>query len=226
MKNRMISLLITVLVWSGSDLTAQPINWKALSSAPNWSLGGFAGVEHGLIAGAQVNRKIRFAVPLVLTATVSLPAGDKPLEDFKINTGAQFRIFEIGSLQFSGKAEGLFRRYQSDFARLLNFGCEISGTIGYYRSKWFAGAVLGFDKAIVTHFRHTDLYKSNFPGVVDGWYEPATGGQFYYGVQAGRSWGRLSLYADVGKSVEQDFSTRPLVPYYGKIGLMVGIGKK
>ena len=61
---------------------------------------------------------------------------------------------------------------------LANFGSDLSSTIGYYKPKWFVATEVGFDKAIVTHFKHSDLFKEHFPDVKDGWYEPATGGNF------------------------------------------------
>lgn len=65
--------------------------------------------------------------------------------------------------------------------------------IGLYKTRWFVAGETGFDKAIVTHFKHSDLYKENSPLVQDGWYQPATGGNFYYGVQTGYSFKTADL---------------------------------
>lgn len=89
---------------------------------------------------------------------------------------------------------------------------------GYYQKKWYVSGEAGFDKAIVTHFKHSDLYKQNFPSVQDGWYQPATGGNFYYGLQTGVSFKRNDIYLKAGKILTQDFSTAPLVPFHLEIG--------
>jgi hypothetical protein len=114
--------------------------------------------------------------------------------------------------------QAVFRRYENDYARLVNFGSDFSGALGYYRKHWFVGGKFGFDKAIVTHFRHSQSYKDQYPGVVNGWYEPATGGYTYFGAQAGASFGKVDLYVEAGKTLAQDFKTKTLVPMYGSLG--------
>src|SRR5690606_28578105 len=97
--------------------------------------------------------------------------------------GGHINWFEKNNFRANTKIQGVFRRYGNDFVRLLNFGSDMSATIGYYKPKWFAAGEFGFDKAIVTHFLHSDMYKNNFSEAIDGWYEPSTGGNFYYGLQ-------------------------------------------
>ena len=106
----------------------------------------------------------------------------------------------------------------NDFVRLVNFGSDMSGIVGYYRPKWFVAGEFGFDKAIVTHFRHSKAYKDQYPGVVDGWYEPATGGNLYYGLQAGFSFRKQDIFLRAGKILTQDYKTTPMVPIYGQLG--------
>jgi hypothetical protein len=115
--------------------------------------------------------------------------------------------------------QGIFRRFENSYARLINFGAAISTKVGYYKQHWFVAADAGFDKAIVTHFKHSNLYKENFPGVKDGWYEPSTGGNFYYGLQTGYSTKRADIYLRAGKLIEQDFQTDPMLPFYAELGL-------
>jgi hypothetical protein len=100
---------------------------------------------------------------------------------------------------------------------MLNFGSEFSLTAGYYRSKWHAAVEFGFDKAIVTHIKHSRLYTEYNPGVKDGWYIP-TAGNFFYGLQGGFSFGTNDLYAKFGKTLAQDFKTEPTVPFYLQLG--------
>lgn len=114
--------------------------------------------------------------------------------------------------------QAVFRRYESSYSRLLNFGAVISTTAGYYRPHWFVAAEAGFDKAIATHFKHSSLYRSNFTEVKDGWYEPPTGGNFYYGLQTGYSIKKADVYLRAGKLIEQDFQTSPFLPFYAELG--------
>jgi hypothetical protein len=81
------------------------------------------------------------------------------------------------------------------------------------------GAEVGFDKAIVTHFKHSDLFKMNFPGVKDGWYEPSTSGNIYYGVKAGYSIRKFDFFLKAGKLTERDLKTSPTLPVYAGFGI-------
>ena len=93
----------------------------------------------------------------------------------------------------------------------------MTGVIGYYKPKWFVAVEVGFDKAIVTHFKHSENFRNNFPDVQDGWYAP-TGGNFHYGIQTGYSFKNSDLTLTIGNFITQDFKTTPLIPYYFKLG--------
>ena len=80
------------------------------------------------------------------------------------------------------------------------------------------GAEFGFDKAIVSHYKHTDLYKSNYTEVKDGWYEPSVGGNYYYNLKGGYSFGKNDITIVAGKIISQDFMTKPLFPIFTQIG--------
>jgi len=149
---------------------------------------------------------------------LSIPSGDKLVDDFKTKIGGYFRLYQVRNFQFSAKIMGVFRRYENLSARLLNFGSDMGIVAGYYQRKWFLAGEAGFDKAIVTHFKHSALYKESFPGVQDGWYEPATGGNFYFGLQTGLSLKRNDLYLKAGKILTQDFNASPMAPFYLQFG--------
>ena len=103
--------------------------------------------------------------------------------------------------------------------RLLNFGSEFSGTVGYYRHSWFVAAQCGFDKAIVTQFKNSELLQRTIPGYKMAWYEPATGGNFFYGIRVGFSFNNFDAYVNAGKVIEQDFKTSRLIPFYAMAGV-------
>jgi hypothetical protein len=153
-----------------------------------------------------------------LNAEYSEPAGKVFFDDFKTKVGAQINWFHTNHFYASTRIQGVFRRYQNEYARLLNFGSDMAATIGYYKQHWFVAGETGFDKAIVTHFKHSVAYKLNFPGVKDGWYEPATGGNFYYGIQGGYSFYKHDIYIKLGKIIEQDFKSNPSLPVYAQLG--------
>jgi hypothetical protein len=44
---------------------------------------------------------------------------------------------------------------------ILNFASDFSGLIRYYKAKWFVAGEAGFDKAIVSHYKHSKNYRDH-----------------------------------------------------------------
>lgn len=219
MRNYKTYLIIPVIGLLTGSLNAQTLNWASLQEEHKHILNANFGAEYGLVYGLGYGHHVKTRLfDIVPNVEYSFPSGNKIFDDFKTKIGAQIRWAEFHQFRFSTKIHGVFRRLQNDFARLANFGSDMSGVVGYYRPKWFAAGEVGFDKAIVTNFKHSDAYKEQYPGVVNGWYEPSTGGNFYYGLQAGFSFRKHDIYLRAGKILTQDFKTKPLLPFYGQLG--------
>lgn len=226
MRNYKIYLLIAVILISVGSLNAQTINWASLQKEHKHILNVNVGAEYGIIYGVGYNYHIRTKLFEILPdVEYSFPSGNKIMDDFKAKIGAQVSWFEYCNFRFNTRLQGIFRREKNDFVRLLNFGSDIAGVIGYYRLKWFVSGEVGFDKAIVTNFKHSEKYRAQFPDVVDGWYEPPTGGNFYFGGQAGYSFKKHDLYLRGGKILNQDFKTKPLLPIYLQLGYNIKFEK-
>ncbi|MBV9987600.1 MAG: hypothetical protein JO301_07970 [Chitinophagaceae bacterium] len=207
----------TVLAFFSSAINAQAYNWESLKENQNL-INVQAGFDYGVVAGVGYGYRIKSKIPMVLHGDYSFPAGKNLLDDFKTRVGATARLYDAGGLQVSADITGVFRRNENDMVRMVNFGSEMKAVAGYYRSGWLVAAEIGFDKAIVTHLKHSAVYKTSYPGVTDGWYIP-TGGNFLYGVQGGFSFRKTDLYLKAGKTVMQDFKTTPLLPYYFEFGI-------
>jgi hypothetical protein len=219
MKNYKDILVILATIAIIDSVNAQTINWASMKEENkhiiNASLGLEYGVIYGLGYGYHLNTRLFNIVPNV---EYSFPSGNRIFDDFKTKIGVQISWVEVHNFHFITKIDGVFRRYENDMVRLINFGSDMSGIVGYYRHNWFVASEFGFDKAIVTNFKHSILYKDQFPGAVDGWYQPATGGNFYYGLQTGCSFKHNDIYLKVGKTITQDFKTKPMIPVYAQLG--------
>lgn len=219
MKNILAYILIVLLTMTYKILPAQTINWaNATGTTKNmahFNAGIDYGVTYGLGYGYRVNNKL---FPVIANVEFSLPSGDKRIDDFKSKIGGQVRWFNYNDFHLSTKIHGVFRRYDNDLVRMANFGSDMTLIAGYYKSRWFVAAESGFDKAIVSHLKHSDTYHDIFPGVVDGWYEPSAGGNFYYGIQGGYTFRSHDFTLKIGQVLTQDFKTKPTIPYYGQIG--------
>jgi hypothetical protein len=198
---------------------SQSVNWASLKSEQKQILNINAGWDYGLVFGAGYSYQLKTKLPVLLNITYSFPSGKKLFDDFKTKIGGLIRLYSISNFQFSASIHGIYRRYENPLVRLQNFGSEMTGVVGYYKPKWFVAGEVGFDKAIVTHFKHSQSFKNNiYANVKDGWYEPATGGNFKYGIQAGYSFKGSDIIVNIGKVLTQDFKTTPLIPYYLQLG--------
>ena len=215
---RIIIIFFAISLMHPAKILSQEINWYRLQNDQRHLLNVNAGVDYGLSFGARYGYHLRSTIPIMLIVDFSIPSGENVADDFKTRLGGYIRLYEADHFQFSAKVLGVFRRYENSYARLLNFGSDMGVVAGYYQRNWYVSGEAGFDKAIVTHFKHSDLYKQNFPSVQDGWYQPSTGGNFYYGLQTGVSLKRNEIYLKAGKILTQDFSTAPLMPFHLEIG--------
>lgn len=219
--------LLTIGLSLSASLTAQTLNWGSLKPTDRHILNANAGLDFGTTFGIGYGYHIDNKLfPLVLQADLSVPSGSRIAGDFKTRIGGQVNWIDYHHLRVSTKLQCVFRRTEFDFVRLVNFGSDFSGTVGYYRLHWFVAGEVGFDKAIVTNFRHSQAYRDQYADVVDGWYQPPTGGNFYYGLQAGVSFGKNDIYLRTGKLISQDFRSAPLLPFYFQLGYNLKFGTK
>jgi len=197
---------------------AQTFNWNALQDSKHIITAGI-GWDYSISYSLGYAYQLKTKVPIVLTTNFSIPSGEKLLDDFKTKIGGQVLILNKSNLKGSISVNGIYRRYENPLVILQNFGIELKGTFGYYKPKWFVVGEVGFDKAIVTHFKHSKTFKETiFTDVKNGWYEPSTGGNFQYGIQTGYSFNKSDITLNIGMLTTQDFKTTPLIPYYLILG--------
>lgn len=200
------------------NASAQAVNWRSLENTKHLISVGI-GWDYGIGYSLGYCYQFKSKLPIALTTQFSIPSGEKPFDDFKTKIGA--RILLLNSTHFKGAVtvNGIYRRFENPLVRLQNFGSEMKATLGYYKPRWFIAGEVGFDKAIVTHFKHPDLYrKTIYRDVKDGWYEPATGGHFFYGLQTGYTFKHSDITLNFGKVLTQDFKSTPLIPFYLMLG--------
>jgi hypothetical protein len=217
-KKIVISTLVLSIFIVPKIGSAQQINWRSLNDNKPHIINANVGWEYGFVAGVGYGQKLKTKLPIVLNLTYSSPFGDKVFDDFKTRLGAQAEVLKMGSFSASVKAYSIFRRYQNELVRLVNFGSEFSTNVGYYKEKWYIAGEFGFDKAITTHIKNSEAMKRIYPGVQNGWYVP-TAGNYFYGVASGYSIKSNDIYIKVGKEVSQGFTTTPTLPFYLQFGI-------
>lgn len=213
-----ISLMVLICTIIPGNMNSQVINWGSLKSGDRHMINVNAGYDYGLVFGAGYGYQIHVLVPAVLQVEYSFPSGKNIIDDFKSKIGIRIRFLRVNNFQFAGNIQGVYRRNQNDFVRIQNFGSDLSAHIGYYRRHWLVAGEIGFDKAIITHLKHSNYYKEIYPEVEDGWFGPPTGGNFRYGLVGGVSMGQHDITIKAGRMLVQDFRSKPTIPLYGQLG--------
>ncbi len=218
MKSITILFFALFFFFPSEYLTAQ-LNWGTISEEDKHIVSAKIAWDFGLAYELGYNYQLKSPIPVFLQASYSFPSGSNLFDDFKTKLGAQAKLLQYKEFHFSLGIYGLYRRFETPLALMHNFGGEINGAIGYYKPKWFVAAEAGFDKAIVTYFKHSNTYKAFiYSDVTDGWYKPTAGGHFNFGLQAGYSFKRNDIVFRFGKVIQQDFKGTPLIPYYFRLG--------
>lgn len=211
-------LIIVCILFASNLAKSQNINWAFMNDSLNQSVEATLSLDYGVTYGVGYNYVFNTMFPLALHGEISIPSGDNLLDDYKIKTGADLRLTQIGDVHIDVALMGITRSYTSDFVRIFNFGSEANLNIGYYRKHWYIGATISYDKAIVSNFKHTEDYKNNYPDVVDGWYEPESGGNIKFGGKLGGNIGKSGISLQAGLVKTEEFNSSPLIPFYASLG--------
>jgi hypothetical protein len=213
--------ILAVIVMMGIALPAhtQVVNWLSLRGDQSNVIQINAGYDYGATLQFGYGHKVTLIRPILLGADCSLPMGSDLIDDFKVRIGGQIEIVEAGGFITTVRISSVFRRFQSQLVRILSFGSDFALIAGYYTSSWCIAAEGGFDKSVTSHIKNADILKEYYPGIRDGWYVP-TGGNFYYGIQAGKTIGRMfDLSLRVGATQAQNHDENAVLPVYAQLGL-------
>lgn len=218
MKN--IITITTIIMAMALSSQAQNINWRTVDSLDKNIVSLGLGYDYGVTTQLGYYRSIKAFKPILLGGDFSFPSGKNLMDDHKVRIGGQIEIFDYKGFSVSGKIFGNFRRHESELVRMASFGSELSLVSGYYKPTWHIGVEVGFDKAIATHLKHSDIVRETFyADIQDGWYV-ATAGNWFYGFQASKTIGKsMGITARFGLTNAEGKDKDAMLPYYAQLGL-------
>lgn len=214
-----IVITLVILAAAAQSGVSQDVNWRAIRmDHPNRLQLNF-GYDYGAVTQLSYSHAFALPRPVVVGLHCSLPMGNQVIDDFSLRLGGQIEVAEWRGFSATVKIASNFRRYQNELVRIVSFGADFSALVGYYDPRWHAAAEFGFDKAIATRLTHSDVMRAyGFPGIRDGWYVP-TGGNFYYGIQAGKTLvGGMDMTLRLGLTDAQFDDEDAMLPYYLQLG--------
>lgn len=228
----MKKLIATIILLANLNFAfAQNINWQTINENQKEIVYLNFGYDFGMTTQLGYGYLLNTSKQILLTADYSFPMGNDLFDDFKIRLGGQMPVFKKNNFVVSVKLLGITRRHETSLVRMYGFGSEFSILGGIYKPKWHLAGELGFDKSIITHLKHTDQMRDNFPEIIDAWFIPS-GGQFYYGIQGSKTIRQhLELSLRLGAINAQSDDENPLLPFYGQLGFIwkfssKGVGMK
>lgn len=217
MKTIVATVLIMIAVFHTGF--SQNVNWRSLGEVQRNIVQFDFGYDYGAISQLGYGRAFSWFRPVVVSLDYSFPMGKDLVDDFKVRLGGQMEVLQIDGFSATVKLMGSLRRYENPLVRIVSFGSDFALVTGYYSSTWHAAGEFGFDKSVVSHLKHSDIMRSNFPAIRDGWYIPS-GGHYYYGIQAGKTLGEtFALSLRAGATNAQFDNEDAVVPYYVQVGL-------
>ena len=217
MKKILLALIVVAVL--SEDSYSQNINWRSLDNGQTNIMQFNFGYDFGATSQVSYNYYIDGFRPITLGLDYSLPMGNVLFDDFKVRYGAQIEIAEWEGFSLTAKIYSNFKRYKTALVRTITFGSDFSVVAGYYTSTWNAALEYGFDKSIISHFKHSDIMKENVPAVKDGWYIP-TGGHHYYGIQGSKTIGEtFDVSLRLGQTKAQFKDEEAILPFYLQLGL-------
>ncbi len=217
MKRMLVGLLLVTLA-SATSYT-QNVNWRSLQSDQRNLVQFDFGYDYGATVQIGYSRAFNWFRPVVVGMDYSSPMGRNLVDDFKVRLAGQIEVIQLDGFSTTLKLMSSLRRYENQMVRIVSFGSDFTFVTGYYASTWHAAGEFGFDKSIVSHLKHSDIMRDNFPTIRDGWFIP-TGGNYYYGIQAGKTLGETyALSLRLGATNAQFDDEDAVVPYYVQVGL-------
>ena len=177
------------------------------------------GLDPALIASAGYIRTVPvFGHAVEMGGEAGIVAAGWDARDFRARLQLRTSLLRLGVFRIVGSAAFVARGTDNLMHRAFNFGSDFTGNAGLYARRWFLAGEFGFDKSIVTHLKHSDIMRTSFPQIRDGWFMPS-GGNYYYGIQAGKTLGETyTLSLRVGMTDAQFDDEDALVPYYVQVG--------
>lgn len=216
MKKLLITSLILIITLPA--LMGQNINWRTTDSTNNMAYLNF-GYDFGVTLQGGYGLKLGKQKPIFLSADIAAPMGRNLTDELKTRIGGQIEVYHKNRFSVTALAFANFRKHRTELVRMLSFGSELSLVAGHYRPSWFIAGELGFDKAIVTHLKHSEVQLDFYPDTFNGWLKPA-GGHIFCGITGGKKLGKhMELNLRVGINNAQSDDRDPLLPFYFQLGL-------
>jgi hypothetical protein len=197
---------------------AQDLNWEAVRNEGQHFVGLKFGADYATVMGLSYGQRLPSKRQSFLAAEFSTPFGRDLLDDWKLRFSYQRELWQQGHFSLGLKPGLIMRGYESNVAKVLNIGIDLSAALGYYRPKWMLAAEVKIDHTLASKLNHQFL-KEVYPEIYNGWIG-STGGNLKVGAQFTRTVGGQQVALRIGKVYAQNFKDNPTLPFYFELSLL------
>ena len=212
-------LLMALPLWlMHVSAKAQDLNWERVRDEDQHFVGVKFGADYATVMGVAYGQRLPGKGQSFLAAEFSNAFGRDVLDDWKLRLSYQRELWHQGHFSLGLKPGLILRTYDSDIAKVLNVGIDLSAALGYYRPKWMLAAEVNLDHPLASKLDHRFL-KEIYPEIYNGWIG-STGGNLKVGAQFARTIGGQQVALRVGKVYAQNFKDNPTLPFYFELSLL------
>jgi hypothetical protein len=218
MKELKLLILFTFLV---NLSIAQIVNFENVSLERKSSIQASFGLNMAAMANLEYGRTLSIKEnPFILSANATLPFGENILDDYRLAINLSSNTFKKGNWAMPAHL-GLFATTtENKMNRMVSSGIHISINPGYYKKSWFVATEITYDKFLFSHIKNSKHYKEvYYSEAKDGWYKN-TGGNFHFGLIAGKSLKKGELNIKLGMITTEQLNL-VLVSYYAQVGYRI-----
>jgi len=116
---------------------------------------------------------------------LGMGVAETDVKDMRARFGLVAPLWGTGDWRLAARGRLVARTTSNSVYDGAAFGADLTAHAGFYRHRWFAAGLVGYDRTFVMHLEHTDWYRRNvYADAVDGWYRGESG-ILHAGVAAG-----------------------------------------
>jgi hypothetical protein len=214
--NKLILLPVFITMFFVSFVKAQAIHPRNVKDTTTYRVYLSSGLDFGVTTTGGLLYKFQFdGLTLSGGAEIDFPAGDRLTDDYKIALPLEGWLFPAEHFALSIAIKQEFRQTKNWAYTHINFGNEFAMHAYCSRNIWFAGTEVSYDRAWLTHIRHSAAYRDGYPEAKSGWYS-TTAGNFKLGLLTGVSLNGFGLAVSGGIVKDENFFDEfdPSIPFY------------
>lgn len=158
--------------------------------------------------------------PLTVFGEWSVSAFRFNVKNSEFKAGGILPVFEKGNFKIVNNLNLSVGSVETSNFNSFKTAVADEVAIGFYKQKWFFATTVEYEKILLNHLKHNEIYKQNYyEDPVDGWYKGA-GGMFQFGIEGGRTfYEKYDVHLEIKMPFTEKFNFYGGSPFHVNLGL-------